>query len=117
MRYGLVIGTDETDAAAAASRFAAPLLPATGPEVAPLVRVTGAALSAVKLADDRSGDLVVRVYEARGGRATASLTLPAGDVVHTDLLERPGESLPVVDGTVQLPLRPFEIATLRVRRR
>ncbi|MRH28064.1 alpha-mannosidase [Microbacterium sp. SYP-A9085] len=115
MRFGLVVAADVRDAATAASRFTAPAVEAFGGDVRPLVEVAGAALSAVKLADDRSGDLVVRVYESTGGRAAASLTIPAGDLVRADLLERPGESVPVVDGTVQLTLRPFEIATLRVR--
>jgi len=116
MRFGLVVGADAADAATAAARFTAPAFDVRGSEIRPLVEVSGAALSAVKLADDRSGDLVVRVYESTGGRASASLALPGGDVVRTDLLERPGESVPVVDGSVRLTLRPFEIATLRVRR-
>ncbi|WP_417563445.1 alpha-mannosidase [Microbacterium sp.] len=122
MRFGLVVGAGAADAAAAASRFTAPVIEAAGSAVEPLVRSSNDAVvvSAVKLADDRSGDLVVRVYEARGGRATAVLTLPAGDVVRADLLERPGEAVATraVDGGVELDLelRPFQIQTLRVRR-
>ncbi|GAA3757976.1 glycoside hydrolase family 38 C-terminal domain-containing protein [Microbacterium kribbense] len=117
MRFGLVVGTDAAGATEAASRLTAPVQVASGAEVAPLVVSANPAVivSAVKLADDRSGDLVVRVYESRGGRAAASLTLPAGEVVRADLLERPGETVPVRDGVARLTLRPFEIATLRVR--
>ena len=79
-------------------------------------------IEAVKLADDRSGDVVVRLYESRGGRASARLTagFPVGTATATDLLERPlagAGPLPVADGgTVELSFRPFEIRTLRLTR-
>jgi alpha-mannosidase len=93
-------------------------------EVAPLVTVDDDAVvvSAVKLADDRSGDLVVRVYEATGGRSRATVRvpgLPLGAVVRTDLLERPladAERPAVTDDGVELALRPFEMVTLRLTR-
>jgi alpha-mannosidase len=79
--------------------------------------------SAVKLADDGSGDVVVRVYESRGGRATASLTpgFHFLDVEVCDLLERPLDdqaevSTIVEDGAVSLRLRPFQLVTLRFTR-
>ncbi|MFF4189904.1 alpha-mannosidase [Nonomuraea sp. NPDC001831] len=89
-------------------------------EVAPLVTVDDDAvvITAVKLADDGSGDVVVRFHESRGGRATATLTagFPVTSVTVTDLLERPlaeperpGRSIPVT-------LRPFELVTLRLGR-
>jgi alpha-mannosidase len=77
---------------------------------------------AVKLADDQSGDVVVRLYESRGGRASARLTadFPVAAATATDLLERPlagAGPLPVTGGnTVELPFRPFEIRTLRLAR-
>ena len=116
MRFGLRVASDVGDATAAASRFSSPARVAAGAAVDALVASSnpGVVVSAVKLADDRSGDLVVRMYEARGGRAETVLTLPTGDVVHADLLERPGA--PVAgSGSIELSLRPFEIATLRVR--
>ena len=116
MRFGLRVASDVADATAAASRFASPVRFVEGSEVSALVASSNpdVVVSAVKLADDRSGDLVVRVYEARGGRAETVLTLPAGDVVRADLLERPGAPVEGA-GTVALSLRPFEIATVRVR--
>ncbi|MGW0732565.1 alpha-mannosidase [Streptomyces sp. NPDC002851] len=91
--------------------------------VAPLVSVDGDAvvISAVKLADDGSGDVVVRLYEAGGGRARTRLRcgFEAGGVVATDLLERSlvGAREYVVDGgEVALSLRPFELVTLRFTR-
>ncbi|MCF3964803.1 glycoside hydrolase family 38 C-terminal domain-containing protein, partial [Streptomyces fuscigenes] len=93
-------------------------------EVAPLVSVDNDAVvvSAVKLADDRSGDLVVRVYEANGGRARATVSVagrPLGGVARTDLLERPladAERPAVTAEGVELALRPFEMVTLRLAR-
>jgi alpha-mannosidase len=93
-----------------------------GTPVAPLLEVSNAAVivEAVKLAEDGSGDLVVRLYEAHGNRSTADLTTSFGwDAVEaTDLLERPVASAIVQSaepGRVALVLRPFELATLRFR--
>ncbi|MFF2527102.1 alpha-mannosidase [Streptomyces liangshanensis] len=92
-------------------------------EVAPLVSVDNDAVvvSAVKLADDQSGDLVVRLYESAGGRAKTTVTLGTaiGGLAVTDLLERPladAERPRVTDGSVHLSLRPFELVTLRLTR-
>ncbi len=92
----------------------------------------GLVVEAVKLADDRSGDLIVRLYESRGDRATGTLTCPgleAAGVTEVDLLERPlaaSTDRPTAicgsDGAngrtaVELALRPFQIVTLRLARR
>jgi alpha-mannosidase len=89
--------------------------------VTPLVSVDheGAVIEAVKLADDGSGDLVVRLYEAHGTRTGARLLvdLPVATVVETDLLERP---LPGTvdhdDRQVAFTLHPFQIRTFRIQR-
>lgn len=93
----------------------------TGVPTAGLVTVDhpGVVITAVKAADDGSGDIVVRGHEAFGGRARATMRFgfPAAGVVETDLLERPhGDSVPVVDDGVAIELRPFEIRTWRVTR-
>ena len=97
-------------------------------EVPALVEVTGdgVVLEAVKLADDRSGDLIVRVYESRGSRSTATLSCAAvsNEASETDLLERPLSAstdrptaiTETADGSVELALRPFQIVTLRFER-
>ncbi|MDH6118510.1 alpha-mannosidase [Kitasatospora sp. GAS204A] len=91
-------------------------------EVAPLVGVDNDAVvvSAVKLADDASGDVVVRLYEAHGGRAWTALraSFPLSAVRACDLLERPlGEGdLELAEGAVELTLRPFQLVTLRLVR-
>lgn len=79
-------------------------------------------VSAVKLADDASGDVVVRLYESTGGRARVRLGtgFEFADPKLTDLLERPlaeGNAPVRVDGGVQLSLRPFELVTVRLTRR
>ena len=79
-------------------------------------------VEAVKLADDQSGDVVVRLYESRGGRASARLIagFPVVTATPTDLLERPladAGPLPVAEGgMVELSFRPFEIRTFRLKR-
>ena len=80
-------------------------------------------VEAVKLAEDASGDVIVRVYEAHGTRGQARLALgfDASAVVVTDLLERAladdgAATVELVDGGVALALRPFQVLTLRFTR-
>jgi alpha-mannosidase len=89
----------------------------------PLVEVTDPAVvvESVKLAEDRSGDLVVRLYEAHGNRSRATVRTAFGwsEAAATDLLERPVASDAVrrvgAGADVDLVLRPFELLTLRFR--
>ncbi|MFD0745365.1 glycosyl hydrolase-related protein [Phytohabitans flavus] len=66
--------------------------PASAAVPPPLVSCDSAAVvvEAVKLADDRSGDVVVRLYESLGGRAEAVLRtgFPLVTAAVVDLLER-----------------------------
>ncbi|GAA4686135.1 alpha-mannosidase [Frondihabitans cladoniiphilus] len=79
-------------------------------------------VESVKLAEDRSGDVVVRISEAHGDRvrSTGRTSFAWTRVEPTDLLERPlgTADLPVraVDGEVDVSLRPFELQTLRFTR-
>ena len=119
-RFAVLAG-DETQTRAAADDLNAPLLDAVA-DVAPLVSLdleSGAAvIDWVKLADDRGGDVVVRVHETLGGQARARLeTGFAATVTETDLLERPlpdGYDLPVALAGERLLLGPYQIATLRL---
>ncbi|GAA1939106.1 alpha-mannosidase [Kitasatospora viridis] len=128
LRYGFVIGAELTDAVREGYAVNLPerAVPGAAP-VEPLVAVVEDAVEdlvvveAVKLADDESGDVVVRLYEARGARTTAVLTagFPLASVAVTDLLERPlGEGAGAgaeLDGdVVRLTLRPFQILTVRL---
>jgi alpha-mannosidase len=75
----------------------------------------GLVLDAVKLAED-SDALVVRLYEAHGGRGTARIAvgLPFAGARRCTLLEDPGEELAVEDGAIVVPYRPFEIVSVLV---
>ncbi|MGW3144739.1 alpha-mannosidase [Streptomyces sp. NPDC001177] len=123
-RHALVPGAGIGDAVREGWRINLPERRLTGAhEVAPLVTVDDDAvvITAVKLADDGSGDVVVRLHEAHGGRARATLTagFEVADVTATDLLERPWDegALPQRDGDrIVVRLRPFELVTLRLRR-
>ncbi len=110
----------------------------SGSRIAPLVEVDNPEIvvSAVKLADDGSGDVVVRVYQATGARSHGTITTDFGakSVAVTDLLERPmgsrrkgsspispdaraAQLKPVLrSGAVELELRPFQMVTLRFGR-
>jgi alpha-mannosidase len=120
VRVGLRVGATIGDAVAEGYRLNLPLRRMRGgSDVAPLVVVDDPAVvvEAVKLAEDGSGDVVVRLYEALGSRATARIT-PTFDhasVTETDLLETPLSAPVALDGD-RLRLRPFQIVTLRFRR-
>jgi alpha-mannosidase len=74
-------------------------------------------LSAVKNVEDGSGELIVRFYESTGQACYASLVLPgAKEVWLSDLQERKIGTLPCMNGYVKVPVKPFEIVTLRISR-
>ena len=94
--------------------------------VEPLVSASeGVLVSSVKLADDRSGDLVVRLWEPVGRRVRATVRVDAEvtGVQTVSLLEEvlpdAGDGAPaeVVElgagGAVELALGGFEVRTLR----
>ncbi len=123
-RYAIVANADVTAAAGAGYDINLPVRTGSGAsQVDPLVAIDGdAVVETVKLADDRSGDIVVRLYEPRGARCTAIVTpsFVATRVVETDLLERPIaiDALPAEHSTsaIELKFRPFQIVTLRISR-
>ncbi|NEE03121.1 alpha-mannosidase [Phytoactinopolyspora halotolerans] len=135
--YSLVPGAEISDAVREGYRINLPERVITGArDVHPLISVDNddVVVEAVKLADDGSGDVVVRLYESAGGRAVARLTagFPAVTATTTDLLERPdnGGELDLEPAaqaeddadadadrvTTELHLRPFQILTLRLAR-
>jgi alpha-mannosidase len=78
-----------------------------------------AVLDTVKLAEDNDNRLVLRLYEAAGGRGDVQVSLPftAQHVTLADILERPlpdDGSLKWHHPTNQLTLsfKPFEVKTL-----
>ncbi|MFI9045655.1 alpha-mannosidase [Streptomyces sp. NPDC053427] len=123
-RYALAPGATLADAVREGHRINLPerRIAGSGP-VPPLITVDNDATvaTAVKLADDASGDVIVRLHEAHGGRArtTLSTAFTLADALTTDLLERPADNGPAVEwqeNTVRLALRPFQIVTLRLVR-
>ncbi len=121
LRYALVPGAGIVDAAREGYRINLPVREVSGQEaVAPLVSVEddGVIVESVKLADDRSGDVIVRVYEARGGRAETSIRagFPVSRAQSVDLLERPIGDLDLTGEAISVALRPFQILTLRLAR-
>ncbi|MCL2555105.1 MAG: glycosyl hydrolase-related protein, partial [Actinomycetia bacterium] len=125
-RYAFVPGADLADAVREGYRINLPerVVPG-GAAVPPLATVDDGAVvvESVKLADDRSGDVVVRLYESLGRRAATRLHagFPVAAAAAVDLLERPtaeadGAALDVADDGVAIALRPFQILTLRLAR-
>ena len=127
-RYSLRPASGIPDAVAEGYRLNLPLRTVGGvaeERLAALVSVSNPAVvvETVKLAEDRSGDVVVRLYEAHGTRAEAQLEVDFNytAVDATDLLERTVNSDALCgpapgDGGPVLRLRPFELVTLRFRR-
>ncbi|KQY57066.1 MULTISPECIES: alpha-mannosidase [unclassified Nocardioides] len=120
-RSSLVPGAGVAEAAAAGYALNLPVRRVVGASVPPLVTVSGgtAYVECVKLAEDRSGDVVVRLYEPLGARTTVTLTpaFEASAVTEVDLLERPlqNDALAATE-PITLTLRPFQIVTLRLAR-
>jgi alpha-mannosidase len=75
-----------------------------------------AVIETVKPAEDGRG-VILRLYEAHATRGPVEIEL-APDVTRVErvgLLEEGGAPLEIVDGRIRLPLRPYEIVTLRLR--
>jgi alpha-mannosidase len=118
-RHTLRPGAALEDAITEGYALSLPLRPGPdAPALAPLVAVDhpDVVIETVKLADDRSGDVVVRLYESHGGRARAevSAAFPVAAVQETDLLEARLADHPHRDGRTAVTLRPFQILTLRL---
>jgi alpha-mannosidase len=117
-RFLLLPGATPGDAIAAGYELNLPPAHRPGSHgVSPLVSLEGdtnVLIESVKLADDRSGDVVVRLYEAQGtpGTATVRTSVAAAAFVRTDLLERPAGA--DENRGPRVRLRPFQIVTIRI---
>ncbi len=72
----------------------------------------------VKPAEDASGDVIVRMYEAKKADTTCALSIniPASKVWLCDMLENREEELEMEEGCVKLHFDTFEVKTLRIER-
>ncbi|PKI91597.1 alpha-mannosidase [Actinomycetales bacterium SN12] len=118
IEVGLVVGADAEIATAEGIALNARAKVVRGEnEVEPLVSVTGTGIivSSVKLADDRSGDVIVRVYESLGRRTTGGLTVgfEHSGIREVSLIE---DELDDARTGGELALKPFEVRTLRIAR-
>ena len=70
----------------------------------------------VKLAEDASGDLIVRLYESTGGRCSSLISFAgsASSISLTDFLEAPVSVEKTSGDSINLEFRPFQVVTLRV---
>ena len=133
--WSLVADADMNAVLDEAARLNSPVIGEL-PDLAPLVSLTDVTgtivLDWVKLADDGSDDLIVRLYEAAGGNAAAALRLDAAladakaSVQEVNLMEEPeldaelpralaGDEPMPADGAA-VSLAPFQLTTLRIRR-
>ena len=117
-RHTLVPAADISMAIAAGYALNYPLRPTQAAQRPTLVEVDDARvlIETVKMADDASGDLVVRLYESTGARVRAHLrwSFDVDSVVVVDLLERPVDTLEKGPHDVSIELHPFQILSLRL---
>ena len=73
-------------------------------------------IDTVKPAEDGSGDLILRVYEAMNAPGTAEIciNLPVEKAYLCDMLENVQEEIPITERMIFLPFRSFEIKTIRL---
>ena len=122
VRTSIKVGTNVVESISEGFRMNLPLRNHTGENpVKPLIVVANSnvVVEAVKLAEDGSGDVIVRLYEGTGDRTLAkiSVNFEYENLVLVDLLERETQNQGILmnsqDGKIHLELRPFKIATLR----
>ena len=75
-------------------------------------------IDTVKPAEDGSGDIILRLYEAKRADTVCELSvnIPARRVWNCDLMENRLEELPLEDGRVKLGFHTFQLRTLRIER-
>lgn len=129
MRYSLVPGASIAEAIDEGTRLnQVPRDVDEGLVGEALARIEGEGTSlriqTLKLAEDQSGDVIVRLYESEGRRGEGVVVVPgAEEIVAVDLLERELTEESVLhyqaqraDGDgITIAARPFQIVTLRAR--
>lgn len=77
----------------------------------------GVVMTALRQREGAGGWQELRVVALTGAETTALIEGGFTEAREADLRGRPGASLPVSDGALRLPLRPWQIATVQLRRR
>jgi len=122
VRTSITVGSSIVESIAEGLRMNLPLRSHSGLHpVEPLLVVgdSNVVVEAIKLAEDGSGDVIVRMYEGTGDRANTEILAKFDyqKVVVVDLLERTLDVqdllTPIDDCRLQVELRPFKIVTLR----
>ena len=75
-------------------------------------------IDTVKPAEDGSGDLILRLYEAKRADTDCRLRIgvPVRRAYLCSMLEENQEELPVQNGCAELHFRTFEVKTIRIQR-
>ena len=109
-------GWQDAGVVAQARTFAEPLIPAAGSGAFAEVDDPALVLDSIKRAED-SDALILRLYEAHGGRGRARIRLnvPFSRACRTDLLEGEGEELAVAGDAIEVAYRPWELITIALR--
>jgi alpha-mannosidase len=89
-------------------------------DVQPPITINAPALKvqAFKLAEDGSGDVVIRLVELYGSRGTAKVQtgFPIQSATSCDLLERPQNKITLADEqTIELGYSPYQLRTIRLK--
>ena len=74
-------------------------------------------IDTVKMAEDGSGDIIVRLYESKKAAASAKLHVALAKkfkATSCDMLENVKSKLPAANGAIDLAFRAFEIKTVRI---
>lgn len=126
LTYAFVPGTHLSETLRAAYDLNLPARRRPGSAVEPLISSgsDSVVIEAIKLADDRSGDVIVRLYEpygARSGEVSITPSFSTETVIETNLLEQPFETGALTSNgsarpSITVSLRPFQIVTLRLKR-
>ena len=74
-------------------------------------------LETLKYAEDKTGDLILRLYESKKADTVFSLkiNLPIKEARLCDMLERAQEELVINENVINLHTEPFQVITLRIK--
>ena len=73
-------------------------------------------IDTIKGAQDGDG-IIVRVYEAEGGRVNTSLKFGFNvkEAIETNLMEVNENEMEIKDNTIKFRIKPFEVKTFRIK--